>query len=81
LYCKRTKYSAGTDKKRRYRRSEVIAQGLRLKLLRGPNEDLYGKPQAALWRWRYNSGNWTYQKQLLHLISCERHHELRANQF
>jgi len=30
--------------------------GLKLKLLRGPHENLQGNPWAELWRWRNNSG-------------------------
>jgi len=50
--------------------------GVKLKLLHGPHEDFQGNPRAALWRWRNNGGTWTYEKQLLHLISTERYHEL-----
>jgi len=36
-----------------------LKQGLKLKLLRGPNVDLWSNPRAALWRWRNNGGTWT----------------------
>jgi len=40
--------------------SSYYNRGLKLKLLHGPHEDLQGNPRAALWRWRNNSGAWTY---------------------
>jgi len=38
---------------------QALDQGLKLKLLRVPHEDLHGNPRAALWRWRNNCGTWT----------------------
>jgi len=32
--------------------------GFKLKLLRGPNDDLWSNRRAALWRWRKNGGTW-----------------------
>jgi len=37
-----------------------VSRGLKLKLLRGPHEDLKGNPRAALWRGRNSRGTWTY---------------------
>jgi len=59
--------------------SEDVKQGLKLKMLRGPNEDLTRGPH-------YNVDATMalpqpYWKQLLHLISYERYRELQANHF
>jgi len=40
--------------------NSLEARSLKLKLLRGPHEGVRGNPRAALWRWRNNSGTWTY---------------------
>jgi len=36
-----------------------LKQGLKLKLLQGPNEDLWCNPRAALWCWRKSGRTWT----------------------
>jgi len=53
-----------------------LNQSRKLRLLHGSREDLQGNQRAALYRWRNNVCTWTYYKQLLHFISCERCHEL-----
>jgi len=36
-----------------------LQQSLKLKLLRGPNEDILSNPRAALWRCCNNGDTWT----------------------
>ena len=52
------------------------SQTLKLKLLRGPNQDLWSNPRVALWRWHNSGGTWTLLETVLHLISCERYRGL-----
>jgi len=54
-----TENSTLYDKSIRCRRDYCLQQSLKLKLLRGPNEDLQSNPRAAFWRWRNNVGAWT----------------------
>ena len=39
--------------------NKLLKKCLKLKLLRGPNEDLQSNPRAALWRWRNNGATCT----------------------
>jgi len=54
----------------------VTSGGLKLKLLRRPNEDLESNPRATLWRWRNNGGTWGLQETAFTSTSCERFREL-----
>jgi len=37
----------------------ALDRGLKLKFLRGPNEDLQSNSRGALSRWHNNGGTWT----------------------
>jgi len=41
-------------------RESPYHRDLKLKLFKGPDENLWSHPKAALWRWRNNSGTWMY---------------------